>query len=270
LPYSGIKGNYCPVNEGRLFFLKEGSGPPLVFIHGFCLDLRMWERQISYFSKKYTCIAFDVRGYGNSSVPTDQSYSNHEDLNTLLKFLDIKEPVILVGLSMGARVVANFALVYPEKTRAVIFVDGAIDGYIFKDFNLTYIYTAGKELGIPVANQMWLDHPIFGPTVRNENIKRKLTEMVLSYSGWHWINKNPIVNLMPPAIEQLHKLTMPALILVGQLDIPDFKALATFLNSQIAHSSFIEIAGAGHMSNMESPEIFNDLVNNFLNSDNPY
>ena len=258
MPYSGIKGDYCPVNGGRLFYLKEGSGPPLIFIHGFCLDLRMWQRQINYFSKKYTCIAFDVRGFGNSSVTGDQPYSNHEDLNMLLSFLGISEPIILAGLSMGARVVANFALVYPKKTRAIIFADGAIDGFPFKDFNLTYIYTAGKELGIPVANRMWLDHPIFGPAGRNEEVKQKLTEMVMSYSGWHWINKNPIINLTPPATEQLHKLAVPALILVDGSRFPDFKALAVLLNSQIAGSSLIEIPGAGHMSNMESPEIFND------------
>ena len=87
----------------------------------------MWERQIEYFSDKYTCIAFDVRGFGNSSIPADQPYSNHQDLNTLLNFLGISEPVTLIGLSMGARVVANFALEYPEKIRAIIFVDGAID-----------------------------------------------------------------------------------------------------------------------------------------------
>ena len=171
---------------------------------------------------------------------------------------------LLIGQSMGARVVINFALIYPERTRTIIFVDGAIDGFKFEDFNLTYIYNAGKELGIAAANKMWLDHPIFGPAGRNEEVKQRLTEMVMSYSGWHWINKNPIINLTPPAIEQLHKLSVPALILVGQLEIPDFKALAVLLNSQIAGSSLIEIAGAGHMSNMESPEIFNDEMNNFL------
>ncbi len=265
MPYSGTNGNYCPVKEGRLFFIKEGCGPPLIFIHGFCLDLRMWENQINFFSKNYTCIAFDVRGFGNSSAPADQPYSNQEDLNSILNFLGISEPVNLIGLSMGARVIANFALVYPEKTRAIIFVDGAIDGFIFKDFNLTYIYKAGKELGIQIANRMWLDHPIFNPVGSNENVKQRLTEMVMSYSGWHWINKNPIINLTTPSIEQLQKISVPALILVGQLDIPDFKDIALLLNQRIANSSLIEIAGAGHMSNMESPEIFNDLVDSFLN-----
>jgi 3-oxoadipate enol-lactonase len=257
-------GNYCSITDGKLFYLKEGSGPPLVFLHGFCLDHRMWETQIKFFSKKYTCIAVDLRGFGNSSVPSDKSYSNHEDLNMLLNFLGIDQPVILVGLSMGARVVANFALTYPLKTKAVIFADGAIDGFVFSDFNLTYIYDAGKKQGVQVANRMWLDHPIFEPARKNAHVLKNLSEMVMSYSGWHWVNKNPIINLTPPAIEQLQKITMPCLILIGEFDISDFKAISYVLNKQIKHSSKIEIAGAGHMCNMESPLLFNELVNQFL------
>lgn len=261
---ANFKENYCPVPDGKLFFLKVGTGPPLVFIHGFSLDHRMWESQINYFSGSYTCISVDLRGFGKSSLPTEKSYSHHEDLNILLAFLGINQRVILVGLSMGARVVANFALVYPQKTRAIIFADGVVDGFKFKDFDLTNIYNAGKEFGVPVANRMWLDHPIFESTRKNAVVVQKLTEMLMSYSGWHWTNKNPVRILTPPAIEQLQKLTMPALILTGQLDIPDFKALADLLNTRIKHSSKIEISGAGHMCNMETPEKFNDLVNQFL------
>ncbi len=263
--YSRIHGYYCPVKGGRLFFLKEGSGPPLIFIHGFCLDLRMWESQIQFFSKEYTCIAYDLRGFGNSSTPLDQPYSNHEDLNELLNYLNISEPVVLIGLSMGASVVSNFALTYPERTRAIIFADGTIDGFIFKDFNLTYIYNAGKELGIPVANRLWLDHPIFESARKNAKILRNLTEMVMTYSGWHWVNKNPIVNLSPPAMEQLQKITMPGLILIGEFDIPDFKAISDELHKQIKGSSKYEISGVGHMCNLESPDIFNYRVMHFLN-----
>jgi pimeloyl-ACP methyl ester carboxylesterase len=112
--------NYCPVPEGRLFYTKTGTGPPILFIHGFCLDHRMWAEQIPYFSQWYTCISVDLRGFGKSHLPTEKSYSNHEDLNGLLEFLQIREPVILVGLSMGARAATNFALTYPRQSRALV------------------------------------------------------------------------------------------------------------------------------------------------------
>ncbi len=261
---ANLEEDYCPVSNGRLFFLKAGRGTPLLFVHGFCLDHRMWESQMDYFSKFYTCISVDLRGFGKSSLPADQSYSNHEDLFELLAFLQINQPVILIGLSMGARAVVNFALMYPQKTMAIVLVDGAIDGFAFKDFNLAHIYSVGRERGAGVANRMWLDHPIFEPARKNPRVFQKLIEQVMSYSGWHWANKNPIRILTPPAIEQLGNISLPTLILIGQLDIPDFKALAQLLNSEISGSSLIEVPGAGHMSNMEAPDVFNDLVDQFL------
>jgi pimeloyl-ACP methyl ester carboxylesterase len=261
---AGNKESYCPVPEGKLFFVKRGNGPPIVFLHGFCLDHRMWESQMDYFSARFTCVAIDLRGFGKSSLPTDNLYAHYEDLVALLDFLGLDQPVILIGLSMGARVIANFALTHPQKTRAVIFIDGAIDGYAFKDFDLGYIYTAGKELGIAAANRLWLDHPIFGPARENPVVFEQLTEEVMSYSGWHWLNKNPVKNLTPPAMEQLQKIDVPTLIMIGQLDIPDFKDLALKLKKQIDHAQYIEIAGAGHMSNMEKPDLVNDLLHQFL------
>src|SRR4029077_5446788 len=113
------------------------------------------------------------------------------------------------------------ALAYPQKTKAIIFVDGIIDGYICKDFNLDYIYKAGKEKGIAVANNLWLDHQLFEQARKNPVSSKLLTDMVMSYSGWNWLNKNPVKSLNPPAIEQIKNLTVPTLIITGQYDIPD-------------------------------------------------
>lgn len=262
--FEKIEMNYIDIPDARLCYIKKGSGPAIIFIHGFCLDRRSWEDQINFFSDRFTCIAVDLRGFGNFSLPSDKVFAHHEDINALLDILQINQPVILVGLSMGARIVANFALAYPQKTKAIIFVDGIIDGYICKDFNLDYIYKAGKEKGISVANNLWLGHRLFEQVRKNPVSARLLTEMVMSYSGWHWLNKNPVKSLNPPAIEQIKNLTVPALIITGQYDIPDFQDIAQLLHTEINHSIKKEIAGAGHMCNIEMPSDFNEILNQFL------
>ena len=254
---------YISVNGGEIFYEKKGSGPPLVFIHGFCLDHRMWEDQLGFFSKNYTCISVDLRGFGKSSKPGAQ-YSHHEDLRILLDQLNIQERIVLIGLSMGGRFAINFSLVYPEKIEALILADAVLDGYSFHEFRLDYIYEAGRTKGVEIANQLWLDHPIFDPARKIPSVSARLKEMVMSYSGWHWINKNPLVPLAIPSIQQLDRLDLPTLILVGEHDIFDFKQIADILHRDIRQSAKEEIKGAGHMSNMEKPVEFNRLVQKFL------
>jgi pimeloyl-ACP methyl ester carboxylesterase len=57
---------------------------------------------------------------------------------------------------------------------------------------------------------------------------------------------------------------MPCLILIGELDIPDFKSIADILNEQVKNSVKFEMQGVDRMCNMESPDKFNDLVDQFL------
>ena len=139
-----------------------------------------------------------------------------------------------------------------------------IDGYEFKNFKLDYIYEAGKNQGVSFANQLWLDHPIFKSARENILVENDLKEMVLSYSGWHWINKNPVLPFSPASIKQLDKIISPTLIITGEKDIRDFQDIADVLHKNIIQSSKKQIAGAGHMCNMENANAFNSVVEDFL------
>jgi len=68
----------------------------------------------------------------------------------------------------------------------------------------------------------------------------------------------------PPDIEQLEKIKAPVLIITGEKDIRDFQQTADILHKKIKHSLKKQIPGAGHMSNMENPVLFNRLVSDFL------
>ena len=56
-------------DNGQIYYEVAGSGDPIVFVHGFTLDHTMWKPQIEHFSKNYQVIAYDVRGFGKSSLP---------------------------------------------------------------------------------------------------------------------------------------------------------------------------------------------------------
>ena len=99
----------------RLAFHKEGKGKtPVVFIHGFCEDHRMWDEFIEPFNGRYI-IRIDLPGFGNSEVPDEHSISHmSESVNAVLMHLKIKK-CIFVGHSMGGYVSLEFAKKYPEK-----------------------------------------------------------------------------------------------------------------------------------------------------------
>jgi len=259
-----LQQGFIPINEGELYYQKKGSGPFLVFLHGICLDHRMWEKQVNYFSTKFTCISVDLRGFGKSSSPTTTPYSFHEDINILLDSLHIDEPVVFVALSMGGKAAINFSLTYPQKTKALILADVAIDGYSFKDFKLEHIYEACKLKGVDSANQLFLDNPIFSSARTDSAVFGDLRKMILSYSGWQWIHKNPIQGLTPPAIERLEQIKVPVLIITGEKDIQDFQQIAEILHKRIKQSLKMQIKQAGHMCNMEQPNAFNKIVSGFL------
>jgi 3-oxoadipate enol-lactonase len=259
-----LKQGFIEVNDGRLFYELSGTGQAIVFLHGMCLDHRMWQKQVEYFSDSYTCVNIDLRGFGQSSVPGSTAYSFHEDIKTVLDSLKITNPAVFIALSMGGRAAVNFSLAYPERTKGLVLADAVIDGYTFTDFKMSFFSEVAKLEGINAANKSFLDHKLFSSVRENTSVFDRFREMVLSYSGWHWVNKNPVQFLSPPAIQRLAEIEVPVLIITGEKDIPDFQKAAAIVHEGISQSVKKQIAAAGHMCNMEKPELFNSLVSDFL------
>lgn len=102
------------------------GGPPIVFVHGFACGHSDWNAQVTHFSPHHRTVAVDLRGHGNSPGPAgDCSIERYgADVAELMRALDLPSAV-LVGHSMGCRVVAEAALQAPERTAGVILVDGS-------------------------------------------------------------------------------------------------------------------------------------------------
>jgi 3-oxoadipate enol-lactonase len=90
--------------------------------------------------------------------------------------------------------------------------------------------------------------------------------MVDDYSGWQFRHDNPHAALRPPPIERLAEITVPMLVIVGERDHPDFRAMAQLLASEIPGAELVTLAGVGHMANMEAPDQFNEIVLSFLDT----
>jgi pimeloyl-ACP methyl ester carboxylesterase len=247
--------------HGWLQYEVAGDGDPVVFLHGFGLDAAMWNPQWSVFAADHRVIRYDLRGYGASSTPQGP-YSHVDDFLALSEFLRAR-PAHLVGLSMGGRFALRVAAQEPQAVRSLTLVDTALDGHAWSKEWLQrwqQITQAARRQDISGAKQLWLEHPLFVPARGQAGVAAALEEMVARYSGWHWWQKDPDVTPAPPSAEILASIAVPTLMIVGQLDLPDFKDIAQRIASHMPQATLRTIPKAGHMANMEAPREFNELV----------
>ncbi len=249
---------------GRLRYEIAGEGDPVVFIHGFGLDLQMWDAQWPAFAQSHRVIRYDLRGYGSSSLPTGP-YSHVDDLLALIDFLGAG-PAHLIGLSLGGRVALRVAAQAPERVRTLTLADPAMDGHIWTaDWLRRWreMTDAAKSGDLAGAKKLWREHIVFGPANARPEVAEALRTMIERYSGWHFDHEDPG---SAPAVqaEMPAGWSLPTLVLVGERDLPDFQSIARRLSRQLPAAELRTLSGAGHMSNMEVPQAFNEGVREFL------
>lgn len=131
------------------------------------------------------------------------------------------------------------------------------------------ILAHGQNGEVAAAKRLWLAHPLFEPILANERCSQRFRHIVENYSGWHWVNQGLEQIPNPPAAERLGAVHAPILVVIGERDLPDFHAIADFLQDNVPHARKVELAGAGHMSSMEAPDRFNEIVLAYLREEQP-
>lgn len=256
---------FVDVAGGRLYYRIDGEGDPVVFVHGFTLDHRMWDDQVAAFAGRYRVVRYDARGFGRSSLPTGE-YRPHDDLRDLMAALGIARAHV-IGLSMGGGIAADFAIAHPAMVERLVLVDAAISGYTWPEGSRTIsegVYSAARAGDLAAARAAWLASPLFGPAREDPRVAAALEAIVGDYSGWHWQNEGLARGIEPGAGQRLAELTAPTLVVVGERDLPVFHDMARHIAGGPTDARVVVIPGAGHMANMEAPDQFAELVLPFL------
>ncbi len=142
---------FADINGASLCYEVAGTGHPLIFIHGFTLDTRMWDDEFDVFAQHYQVMRYDARGFGQSSVPGSDAYSHVDDLCALMALLDIAHAHV-IGLSMGGGLAIDFAVAHPDMADTLIPVDALLPGYQWRGARATAgAIAAAKAGGIEAA-----------------------------------------------------------------------------------------------------------------------
>src|SRR5439155_15735423 len=116
------------VNGAALYYEESGKGTPLVLLHGFPLDCRVWAKQRPALADRFRVITPDLRGFGQSKSSDSFSIESlADDVHELLKTIGAL-PCILGGLSMGGYVTLAFAKRYPTDLRGLVLIDTKAEG----------------------------------------------------------------------------------------------------------------------------------------------
>jgi 3-oxoadipate enol-lactonase len=251
----------------RLAYQVTGDGPAVVLVHGFGLDMRMWDQQAGHLAGRYQVIRYDCRGFG-SSGPFDPAaaYTHAGDLLALLDHLGVGHAV-LAGLSFGGRVVLQAAVTAPERVRGLALLDAVLDGVPWDRQSQAAAGLArdmARTRGLAAGRAAWLAHPLFAAARNRPEVTGRLAAMVAAYPGQHWIGHDPHEQAGPRLIDVLEELAMPVLVMVGENDVPGFREMSAVLARRIPGVRYHVVAGAGHMVNMEQPAAVNEVLARFL------
>jgi 3-oxoadipate enol-lactonase len=231
---------------------------PIVFLHGHTLDNRMWQPQLEAF-KEHLIYAPNLRGYGNSSPP-NHPFSFADDVHILL---EEHQKVHLVGLSLGGNIALEIAIRYPNNISTLTLLDSSLKGFAPDQAQIEAgktVQTAFEQHGLEAARQAWLGLPLFAAARENPVLAAQLRAWVANYSGWHWAQKISPSEAIQDISSCLDQIKAKTLIVVGANDVAYFQNVAQHLHQSIVNSKLEVITKAGHMVNLEQPEIINQLL----------
>ncbi|MGB0577936.1 MAG: alpha/beta fold hydrolase [Alphaproteobacteria bacterium] len=249
-----------------------GEGPLLVFLHGIGGNKLNWHLQLPEFSKHFTAVAWDARGYGGSD-----DYEGDLDFNDfahdLVRVLDDfgAKKAHLCGTSMGGRIAQDFMALYPERVATLVLCDTfagddendarASRSQTIEEFVETRIrpFLDGAD---PAELAEKRGGRLMAP-IHSEDARRRAIEASSQLHVESYI-KTVRASAAFSRVDNLENIDVPTLLLYGDEDPLTPPTVAAYMKEHIAGAELVIVEKAGHMPYLEKPEIFNDAVLSFL------
>jgi pimeloyl-ACP methyl ester carboxylesterase len=252
------------VDGVEVAYRRAGDGPPLVLLHGAAEDGRVWRPQLAALSDEFTVVAWDEPGAGRSSdVPGGFGLADYADcLASLVETLALGR-VHVGGLSWGGTVVQEFYRRHPESVATLILVDtyAGWKGSLPEQELRARVDGARRMLAAPAEEF----DPMFPGLLAAEpaaEVAALLAEMAADVRPG---SLRVQLAVMAGADERdlLPRIAVPTLLVWGDLDARSPLTVARQFERAIPHAQLAVIPGAGHISNLERPDMFNHTVRQF-------
>jgi len=257
----------APVAGTSIEYDLRGSGPPVLFLHAFPLNMKMWDAQARALEGAHQVVRFDARGFG-ATPPGDGLLTMEriaDDAVALLDHLGLSK-VIVCGLSMGGY--AAFALVrrHPERVKGLVLADTrtAPDSPEGRRSRSAQAETVRRE-GPPGIADAFLRKAL-GETTHEERpeVVARAREMILAASARGIVDALAGLAARADSGPTLREIHVPTLVVCGAEDALTPVADAEAIQRGVPGSTLQIIPKAGHLSALEDPAAFNAALAGFL------
>lgn len=260
---------HIPVRSGHGDLAVEvaGRGPPVVLIHGWAVDRRMWAHQLAAFRRSFTTVSYDRRGGGETTAPANHSFEL-DDIDTILDELKLKAAG-LVGMSQGGRVAMRYAMTRPHRVTGLVLQGAPLDDPPSP--------TTGDETVVPVSQLADLvrrgdrerlvreieAHPLMSAGSRRANVQAEISAMLGDYRGED-LALSPPAEQLPLYAQDLRSIRAPTLVITGSKELLWLRRVADRMARNVCGARRRVIRGGGHFVNMTHPGDYNRCVVEFL------
>jgi 3-oxoadipate enol-lactonase len=257
-----------PLNSLHIDYRDTGNpnGTPIVLIHAFPMNQRMWDLQVEFLQQTARVITFDIRGLGKSELRGPYTLEFIvDDLIALLDQLKIKKAIVC-GLSMGGFVALRAAERNPERILGLVLADTKSEPD--SDFSKLGRYRALKSIQEQGAKAYVNDFVRSGLAAGTISDRKDVFQGVKAIAE---SNRSEGVQAAILALTSrldttsgLSQIKVPTLILHGELDSVIPSSEAKLMHQKIEGSQFLIVPNAGHLSNLDNPDFFNERLKQFI------
>jgi pimeloyl-ACP methyl ester carboxylesterase len=259
----------------KLHYEEAGSGTPIVFVHEFAGDLRSWDPQLSHFSRRYRCIAYNARGYPPSDVPESvERYSQDYARDDVLAVMDaLKLPkAYVVGLSMGGFATLHFGIKYSARALGLV-VAGC--GYGAVPAQREAFQQSSRENAKVMLEQgmqafaAGYGHNAFRLQLREKDPRgfARYIQYLTEHSPKGSANTMLGYQARRPSLYDLKAemaaITAPTLVVAGDEDEATLEP-GLLMKRTIPRAGLVVLPWSGHALNLEDPALFNRIVEDFF------
>jgi pimeloyl-ACP methyl ester carboxylesterase len=250
-------------DRARLRVDVAGTGVPLVLVHGWAMDRRVFRFQVGAFERHFKVVSYDRRGFGESTGPPD--------LDRELDDLDVIASAVagdrfhLLGMSQGGRIAIRYAATRPGRLRSLILQGAAVDGDEpagpgADRIPLDEFAELARCGDLAELRCRWLGHPMMQLGSGHPQAERLLRDMLDDYRGADLIGPGPAGGPSADSLGALADARLPVLVLTGAQETASRRRTADRLVAAVPGAREVLLGDSGHLCNLTEPDAYNAAV----------